>query len=383
MPEFSTLPPLSLYIHLPWCVKKCPYCDFNSHAFDSGLPEDEYINSLIADLEYQLPTIWGRRIVSVFIGGGTPSLFSAESIHKLLSKIRSHLNCLPNMEITMEVNPGTVEQEKFNGFYEAGINRLSIGVQSFDDNKLQSLGRIHNADEAINALAVARQAGFENINLDLMFALPDQNIDQGLSDLQQAIDLSPQHISWYQLTIEPNTFFYSHPPITPEDDLICEMQQQGQQMLANAQYLQYEISAYAKNKQQCAHNLNYWRFGDYLALGAGAHGKISRADSGEISRYWQTRKPADYMRASAENKTSGREKVETAELVFEFMLNSLRLKQGFDLTLFEQHTGLSADCILAKCEQAIVDGLLQRKGDNFAATDRGYLFLNDLINRFS
>ena len=383
MPEFSTLPPLSLYIHLPWCVKKCPYCDFNSHAFDSGLPEDEYINSLIADLEYQLPTIWGRRIVSVFIGGGTPSLFSAESIHKLLSKIRSHLNCLPNMEITMEVNPGTVEQEKFNGFYEAGINRLSIGVQSFDDNKLQSLGRIHNADEAINALAVARQAGFENINLDLMFALPDQNIDQGLSDLQQTIDLSPQHISWYQLTIEPNTFFYSHPPITPEDDLICEMQQQGQQMLANAQYLQYEISAYAKNKQQCAHNLNYWRFGDYLALGAGAHGKISRADSGEISRYWQTRKPADYMRASAENKTSGREKVETAELVFEFMLNSLRLKQGFDLTLFEQHTGLSADCILAKCEQAIVDGLLQRKGDNFAATDRGYLFLNDLINRFS
>jgi len=383
MPEISTLPPLSLYIHLPWCIKKCPYCDFNSHTYDSGLPEDEYINSLIADLEYQLPTIWGRRIVSVFIGGGTPSLFSAESIHKLMSKIRSHLNCLPNMEITMEANPGTVEQEKFNGFYEAGINRLSIGIQSFDDNKLQSLGRIHNADEAINAVAVARQAGFENINLDLMFGLPEQNTDQGLSDLQQAIDLSPQHISWYQLTIEPNTFFYSHPPITPEDDAICEMQQQGQKMLANAQYLQYEISAYAKNKQQCAHNLNYWQFGDYLALGAGAHGKISRADIGVISRYWQTRKPADYMRVNAENKTSGRENIETDQLVFEFMLNSLRLREGFDMLLFEQHTGLGVELILTKCEQAIVDGLMQRKGDNFAATDQGYLFLNDLINRFS
>jgi len=383
MPEFSILPPLSLYIHLPWCVKKCPYCDFNSHTFESGLPEDEYINALIADLEYQLPAIWGRRIVSVFIGGGTPSLFSAASIQKLMSTIRSHLNCLPNMEVTMEANPGTVEQEKFNGFYDAGINRLSIGVQSFDDEKLKALGRIHNAGEAINAVAVARKAGFENINLDLMFGLPGQSIEQGLNDLQQAIDLSPQHISWYQLTIEPNTLFYSQPPITPEDDEVCEMQQQGQAMLARAGYIQYEISAYAKSSKQCVHNLNYWQFGDYLALGAGAHGKLSRADTGEITRYWQLRKPAEYMQASAQNKTSGKENIETGQLIFEFMLNALRLKQGFEMPLFEQHTGLSAELISKQCELAIEQGLLQRNGDVYAATEQGYLFLNDLINLFS
>jgi len=383
MPEFTTLPPLSLYIHLPWCVKKCPYCDFNSHTYESGLPEDEYVNALISDLEYQLPSIWGRRIVSVFIGGGTPSLFSAQSINKIMTTIRSHLNCLPDMEVTMEANPGTVEQNKFNGFYEAGINRLSIGVQSFDDQKLKSLGRIHNANEALNAVEVARKAGFSNINLDIMFALPGQSIEQALLDLQQAIDLSPQHISWYQLTIEPNTFFYSHPPVTPEDDDVWEMQQKGQQLLADSGYIQYEISAYAKNKQQCAHNLNYWQFGDYLALGAGAHGKISRADTSEINRYWQVRKPADYMQASVENKTSGSESLLTEQIVFEFMLNALRLKQGFDIQTFEQNTGLSSELIIEKCQNAIGEGLLERNEKGFAATQQGYLFLNDLINLFS
>ncbi len=383
MPEFTTLPPLSLYIHLPWCVKKCPYCDFNSHTFESGLPEDEYVNALIADLEYQLPSVWGRRIVSVFIGGGTPSLFSAESIQKIMTTVRSHLNCLPNMEVTMEANPGTVEQEKFNGFFAAGINRLSIGVQSFDDEKLQSLGRIHNAGEALNAVAVARKAGFENINLDLMFGLPEQSVEQGLNDLQQAIDLQPQHISWYQLTIEPNTFFYSHPPLTPDDESVWELQQQGQKLLAEAGYLQYEISAYAKAGQQCTHNLNYWQFGDYLALGAGAHGKISRADSGEIFRYWQVRKPADYLQCSAESKNSGKEILVDEQVVFEFMLNALRLKQGFTITEFEQNTGLDTALILAQCDTAISQGLLQKKADGFAATEQGYLFLNDLINLFS
>jgi len=383
MPEFTSLPPLSLYIHLPWCVKKCPYCDFNSHTFESGLPEEEYINALIADLEFQLPNVWGRRIISVFIGGGTPSLFSAQSIQKIMTTIRSHLNCLPNMEVTMEANPGTVEQEKFNGFYAAGINRLSIGVQSFDDEKLQSLGRVHNASEALNAVAVARKAGFENINLDLMFGLPNQSIEQGLSDLQQAIDLKPQHISWYQLTIEPNTFFYSHPPLTPDDESVWELQQQGQKKLADAGYQQYEISAYAKATKQCAHNLNYWGFGDYLALGAGAHGKISRADSGEISRYWQVRKPTDYMQASVENKTSGRENLASQQIIFEFMLNALRLKQGFEINEFEQNTGLSINVIMDKCEQAIEDDLLQKNAKGFAATPQGYLFLNDLINCFS
>jgi len=383
MPEFNTLPPLSLYIHLPWCVKKCPYCDFNSHTFESGLPEDEYVKALIADLEYQLPSIWGRRIVSVFIGGGTPSLFSAESIKKIMDTVRSYLNCLPNMEVTMEANPGTVEQEKFNGFLAAGINRLSIGVQSFDDKKLQALGRIHNASEALNAMAVARKAGFENINLDLMFGLPGQSVEQGLSDLQQAIDLNPQHISWYQLTIEPNTFFYSHPPVTPDDESVWELQQRGQKLLVDAAYLQYEISAYAKMGKVCAHNLNYWGFGDYLAIGAGAHGKISRADTGEIIRYWQTRKPADYMQAVTVNKTSGRESLVNDQIVFEFMLNALRLKQGFELQEFENNTGLSVKAISKQCERATNKGLLQQTEDGFAATERGYLFLNDLINLFS
>jgi len=387
MPEFTTLPPLSLYIHLPWCVKKCPYCDFNSHTFESGLPELQYIEALIADLEHQLPNIWGRRIVSVFIGGGTPSLFSAESINKIMTTIRSHLNCLPNMEVTMEANPGTVEQNKFNGFFEAGINRLSIGVQSFDDEKLKALGRIHDADEALNAVEVARKAGFKNINLDLMFGLPGQNIKQTVADLQQAIDLSPQHISWYQLTIEPNTFFYSHPPVTPEDDDIWEMQQKGQRLLADAGYVQYEISAYARTHNekhnQCEHNLNYWQFGDYLALGAGAHGKISRADTGEISRYWQIRKPADYMQASAQNKSSGKENLPTEQIIFEFMLNALRLKQGFEISTFELNTGLDAQLISPACERAIKEGLLQKTRNGYQASERGYLFLNDLINIFS
>ena len=384
MPEFTTLPPLALYIHLPWCAKKCPYCDFNSHTYGQhGLPEEAYINALIDDLQSQLPNIWGRRIVSVFIGGGTPSLFSAESIHKLISNIRSHLNCLANMEITMEANPGIIEQEKFNAFYAAGINRLSIGVQSFNDKKLQALGRIHNASEAYRAIEVAHNAGFKNINLDLMFALPEQSIKQSLNDLQQAIDLSPQHISWYQLTIEPNTFFYNHPPHIPTDDDSWNMQQQGQQLLHNAGYLQYEISAYAKKNWQCKHNINYWQFGDYLALGAGAHGKISRSDSAEITRYWQIRQPAAYMQASASKKISGNKILHSDEIIFEFMLNALRLKQGFDAQLFEQHTGLKTNVISNSCEQAIKDGMLLKQDERFAASEQGYLFLNNLINYFS
>jgi len=383
MPEFTLLPPLALYIHLPWCARKCPYCDFNSHTWKQALPEKQYIDALISDLETQLPSIWGRRIISVFMGGGTPSLFSAESIHELLSTLRSYLNCLPGMEITMEANPGSVEQGKFNEFFAAGINRLSIGVQSFNEQKLQALGRIHSAAEAYKAIDVARSAGFENINIDLMFALPEQTVEQGLDDLQQAINLSPEHISWYQLTIEPNTLFYNHPPHTPSDDDSWEMQQQGQQRLQSAGYEQYEISAYAQKKRQCEHNLNYWQFGDYLALGAGAHGKITRSDTADISRYWQIRQPEAYMQARADERTSGRETLQPEQIVFEFMLNALRLKQGFDIKIFEQHTGLGADVIAERCEQAIKDGLLLKQGEQFGATEQGYLFLNDLINRFS
>ncbi|VAW59073.1 Radical SAM family enzyme, similar to coproporphyrinogen III oxidase, oxygen-independent, clustered with nucleoside-triphosphatase RdgB [hydrothermal vent metagenome] len=381
MPEFTTLPPLALYIHLPWCAKKCPYCDFNSHTCGQNLPEQEYLNALISDLEAQLPTIWGRRIISVFIGGGTPSLFSAESIHKLMTLIRSHLNCLPTMEVTMEANPGSVEQGKFNDFFAAGINRLSIGVQSFDEQKLQSLGRIHSAAEAYKAIDVARNAGFENINIDLMFALPEQTTKQGLDDLQQAINLSPEHISWYQLTIEPNTLFYNHPPHTPNDDESWEMQKQGQQLLHSAGYLQYEISAYAQKNRKCEHNINYWQFGDYLALGAGAHGKISRSDTAEINRYRQIRQPAAYMQNI--NKTSGSEILQPEQIVFEFMLNALRLKQGFDIQIFEQHSGLKVDTISGRCEQAIKDGMLLKQNNRYYASEQGYLFLNDLINRFS
>lgn len=383
MSEFTLLPPLSLYIHLPWCVKKCPYCDFNSHTFSADLPEQQYIEALRADLEQQLPQIWGRRIISVFIGGGTPSLFSAEAMQQIISLVKTHLNCLPTMEVTMEANPGTVEQQKFNDFYAAGINRLSIGVQSFADQKLQALGRIHTAGEAKRAVEVARKSGFENINLDLMFGLPGQTPQQGLDDLQQAIDLAPQHISWYQLTIEPNTLFYSQPPTIPDDEDIWQLQQQGQSLLESHGYAQYEVSAYARDGFQCRHNLNYWQFGDYLALGAGAHGKLTRSDTGEITRYWQKRQPTDYMQAAAEDKTSDREVVDASQLVFEFMLNALRLKQGFNLQQFCQHTGLPAEQILAICEQAIADGLMQRQGEQYAASPHGYLFLNDLINRFA
>ena len=381
MPVFSQLPPLSLYIHLPWCERKCPYCDFNSHAVNE-LPEERYIQALIQDLEYQLPTIWGRRIVSVFMGGGTPSLFSPEAISRLISTIHSHLNCIPGMEITLEANPGSVEQQKFNEFFAAGINRLSMGIQSFDDRSLQALGRIHTAAEAERGARVAMDAGFENINLDLMFGLPQQSLEQGLADLRRAIELSPQHISWYQLTIEPNTLFYHQPPAVPDEDRLWALQQQGQQMLAAAGYGQYEISAYAKAGGMCAHNINYWQFGDYLALGAGAHGKISRGDTGEIRRYWQLRQPESYMRAAAD-KSSDSEILDEKQIVLEFMLNALRLKSGFALSLFEQHSGLESSAILGTCEQALKDGLMQRTATGFAASPQGYLFLNDLINRFA
>lgn len=383
MPEFQTLPPLSLYIHLPWCVKKCPYCDFNSHSFDAGIPEQQYIDALIEDLEYQLPTVWGRRLISVFIGGGTPSLFSAESIQRLLSTVKSHLSCLPTMEVTMEANPGTVEQQKFNDFFQAGVNRLSIGVQSFADEKLVSLGRIHNAAEAEKAFSVARQAGFENINLDLMYGLPQQSVDEGLEDLQRAIALEPEHISWYQLTIEPNTLFYSRPPVVAEDEQLFELQQKGQVLLDQHGYQQYEVSAYARAGQRCQHNLNYWQFGDYMALGAGAHGKLSRADTGETRRYWQLRQPQAYMQAIASEKTSGTEGLDAGQLIFEFALNALRLKEGFTPAQFEATTGLRSELIASKCEAAIEAGLMLRQGESYMATEQGYLFLNDLVNLFS
>ena len=377
MPEFSILPPLSLYIHIPWCVKKCPYCDFNSHN-----PEQQYIKTLLEDLEQILPEVWGRRLVSIFIGGGTPSLFSAEGINTLISGVRARMSCIADMEITLEANPGTFEQKKFSQFKQAGINRLSIGIQSFDNEKLEKLGRIHNSDEAVAAVNMARVAGFENINLDLMFGLPDQTLQQGLNDLQTAIDLKPTHISWYQLTIEPNTFFYSHPPVIPDDESIWKLQQQGQALLDKAGFNQYEISAYAQKNRMCQHNLNYWQFGDYIAIGAGAHGKISRADSQSITRYWKLRQPQEYLSAQATERTSGQQALDDKDIVFEFMLNALRLKHGFDLSTFELHTGLSKEMILSSCEIAINKELLTKDASQLKPSELGYRFLNDLINLF-
>ena len=381
MPEFTILPPLSLYIHIPWCVRKCPYCDFNSHTAEH-ISEQQYIKTLLNDLEQILPEVWGRRLVSVFIGGGTPSLFSADSINTLISGVRARLPCIANMEITMEANPGTFEQEKFKQFKEAGITRLSIGIQSFNNDKLKKLGRIHGGDEAIAAVHMAKIAGFDNINLDLMFGLPDQTLQQGLLDLQTAIDLNPTHLSWYQLTLEPNTFFYTHPPTVPDDESIWQLQQQGQSLLHNNGFIQYEISAYAKHHNFCQHNLNYWQFGDYLAIGAGAHGKISRADTQSVKRYSQLRQPKAYLSAASKDRISSEEILSEGDLVFEFMLNALRLKQGFTADMFELHTGLSRDIITPVCNLAIKKDLLMKSGKQFKPSPLGYRFLNDLINLF-
>jgi len=339
-----------------------------------------YIDTLLDDLEQQLAQVWGRRLLSVFIGGGTPSLLSPESLDRLISGVRARLPGLAGMEITMEANPGTFEREKFSEFRHAGVNRLSIGIQSFATDKLHALGRIHDGREAIAAVETAQHAGFDNINLDLMFGLPQQTAEQGLRDLQTAIDLAPAHLSWYQLTIEPNTLFHSRPPLLPEDDAIWTLQQQGQALLARQGYRQYEISAYARDDRQCRHNLNYWEFGDYLAIGAGAHGKISSAHEQQVERYWQLRQPRAYMDSA--DKTAGRRQLSRDDIVFEFMLNALRLKQGFSRQLFERHTAMDFDEIGASCQQAIDQGLLQSTGDRLAASEQGYLFLNDLINLF-
>lgn len=382
MSEFTILPPLSLYIHIPWCVQKCPYCDFNSHVQPATVPEQVYIDTLLQDLEQHLPEIWGRRLSSVFIGGGTPSLFSAESIDRLLSGVRARLPGPPDIEITLEANPGTVEQGRFNELHAAGINRLSIGIQSFNDDKLQALGRIHNRTEAIKAVETAHYAGFDNFNLDLMFGLPAQTIKQGLDDLHTAIALQPSHLSWYQLTIEPNTFFHSRPPRLPDDEAIWALQQQGQQLLDDRGFGQYEISAYARAGRQCQHNLNYWQFGDYLGIGAGAHGKISRSDTNSVTRHWKLRQPQAYMDARPTDRLAGSRLLTTDELIFEFMLNALRLKQGFEIETFEQHTGLTVDHISTICHQAIDKQLLDATNQGYRPSDLGYRFLNDLINLF-
>ena len=374
--------PLSLYVHIPWCIKKCPYCDFNSHQIGDDLPEQAYIQALLRDLESELPQIWGRRLESVFIGGGTPSVFSAEGIEQLLSGLRALLPLRPSMEITMEANPGTFEQERFKAYRQAGINRLSIGIQSFNAAHLHALGRVHDDKEALRAADIAKTAGFDNFNLDLMFGLPQQSPTQALADLQQAIDCEPTHISWYQLTLEPNTLFHHSPPILPDNESIWDMQQQGQHLLAQAGFAQYEVSAYAKNGQRSQHNMNYWEFGDYMGIGAGAHGKITVAD-GTITRYSKYRQPKQYMdQAMLGIARSSSELLNKDDIPFEFMLNALRLKHGVARDLFEERTRLSIDEVNEKIQLAKKRGLLIDSATRLQSSPQGWDFLNDTIEHF-
>lgn len=381
--NFTTLPPLSLYIHVPWCVKKCPYCDFNSHTAADTLPEQAYIDALIRDVEQALPSIWGRSIQTIFIGGGTPSLFSAQAYEQLFSSLRALLNIAPYAEITLEANPGTVEQQRFAEYRSIGINRLSIGIQSFNNTALKALGRIHDSKQATKAVESAYLAGFDNINLDLMFGLPQQTAETARQDIDTAIALAPQHLSYYQLTIEPNTLFYQQPPTLPDDDPIIDWQLDNQYRLAQAGYQQYEVSAYAKDEQQCRHNLNYWQFGDYLGIGAGAHSKITDASQQSITRTSKQKQPQAYLdTAGTEQNFLTQEVITLQDIGFEFMLNALRLTDGFATPLFQQQTGLPLSHIDTVLQQAEQQGLISWDIHRIKPTDKGQRYLNSLIELF-
>lgn len=374
-----TLPPLSLYIHVPWCIRKCPYCDFNSHAVRGDLPEQEYLTCLLQDLREEQPFAQGREISSIFIGGGTPSLFSAATYASLFQQIDQIVPISPKAEITLEANPGTFEHDKFSAYRTAGINRLSIGVQSFKDEQLQHLGRVHNSEEAIKAISHAREV-FDNLNLDLMHGLPGQTTQAAIQDLEQAFSLSPDHISWYQLTIEPNTEFHAKPPTLPVDETLWQIQEEGQQRLAEAGYNQYEISAYAQPGKQAFHNLNYWQFGDYLGIGAGAHGKITLPTEDRIVRRWKNKQPKAFM--LGEQRLVGEQEIAAEERAFEFMLNALRLTEGVSSRLLTERAGLKSEDIFPELRQAQQKGLLQASDTEIRPTPQGRLFLNDLLGLF-
>jgi len=377
-----TLPPLSLYIHIPWCVRKCPYCDFNSHAVSgNGLPEKRYVNRLLEDMDNELVGIQHRELHSIFIGGGTPSLFSSHAIDYLLSELEKKIPFKSDIEITMEANPSTFEQRKFAGFRAAGINRLSIGIQSFQDHHLKKLGRIHNGEESLKAATLARKSGFNNINLDIMHGLPDQSLHLAMQDLKAAIRCGPEHISWYQLTIEPNTVFYSKPPVLPEEELLWDIQEAGFEILTQAGFLHYEISAWTQKDKASQHNLNYWQFGDYIGIGAGAHGKITNLNHHTITRRWKTRMPSSYMNEHFA-LIAGEKVISHQELPLEFFLNTLRLKHGVPAHYFEQYTGLSLTRVTAALNKARKSGLMTTDVCTLQATDIGQRFLNDLLSYF-
>ncbi len=378
--QLKALPPLALYIHFPWCVKKCPYCDFNSHQLPDFLPEDAYINALLADLESALPHIWGRQIISIFMGGGTPSLFLASSIDRLISEIRARVSLQAAAEITLEANPGTVDFAKFAGFKSAGITRLSLGIQSFNDAHLQALGRIHSGANAQNAARAASDI-FARVNFDLMYGLPNQTEKEALNDLQTALSFSPTHLSCYQLTLEPHTAFFAQPPALPEDDACAKMGEAIQNYLRENGFIHYETSAFAQNNHFCQHNLNYWHFGDYLGIGAGAHSKISFAN--KIKRQMRHKSPQAYLKNAADNNFIQEEfTVEKADLPLEFMMNALRLNQGFDLSIFSERTGISFNLMIEPLKKAQQDGLILLQNNRITPTDLGQRFLNKLLNYF-
>ncbi|PKO86227.1 MAG: oxygen-independent coproporphyrinogen III oxidase-like protein [Betaproteobacteria bacterium HGW-Betaproteobacteria-12] len=378
--EFRQSPPLSLYVHVPWCVQKCPYCDFNSHQAEETIPERQYVDALIADLQSALPLIWGRPVQTVFFGGGTPSLLSAAAIDELIAAFRALAMLSPEAEITLEANPGTVEAGKFAGFRAAGVNRLSLGIQSFDDGHLQALGRIHGAAEAKRAAQLAGEH-FERFNLDLMYGLPGQSLEQALADIDTALSFAPPHLSCYQLTMEPNTRFAAFPPQLPEADLCADMQEAIEARLATAGYLNYETSAFAQPERQCLHNLNYWHFGDYLGIGAGAHSKLTLHD--RVLRQMRWKHPKAYL----ENTLAGRplqeeSQVAAASLPFEFLMNALRLSDGFAPSLFELRTARPLATILPQLQAAAAEGLLDIGPQRIAPSARGRRFLNVLLERF-
>ncbi|MDP3518337.1 MAG: radical SAM family heme chaperone HemW [Pseudohongiella sp.] len=392
-----TLPPLSLYIHVPWCVRKCPYCDFNSHEHEGAgeLPEEDYVSALLDDLQHDLVYVQQREIESIFIGGGTPSLLSARAYDRLFNGLQKSLHFSSDIEITLEANPGTAEREKFADYYSAGINRLSLGIQSFDPQQLKNLGRIHDQHDAERAIDYARKAGFKRLNLDLMYGLQEQTPDAALADLHKAIRFAPEHLSWYQLTIEPNTAFYKHTPPLPPEDALMDMQDAGLALLQEQGLLRYEISAFAREGEASRHNLNYWRFGDYLGIGAGAHAKLTEPRKNRILRLRKRKQPAHYLQAAKHSLSQASTNllvrypymadaspIESQDLPVEFLLNALRLREGFTISQFESLTGLPFSGHLKQVESLQHQGLLTIEGERITTTARGYQFLNTVLEAF-
>lgn len=374
--------PLSLYIHIPWCVKKCPYCDFNSYPIEAKLPEKQYTDVLLRDLKQDLALIQGRTIKSIFLGGGTPSLFSPKGIGEILNKVSTYVDFAPNLEITLEANPGTIEHHAFSDYRSAGITRISLGAQSFQNEKLAQLGRIHTMAETKRAIESIVKANFESFNIDLMYGLPNQTLEDALFDLKTALSFSPPHLSWYNLTIEPNTIFHHKKPLLPPDETLADIEQTGLEYLAKHEFLQYEISAFSKSEHQCQHNLNYWQFGDYLGIGAGAHAKITDLKTHTITRYWKTRYPKSYLDPN-HPLVAGSQIIATEEIPLEFMLNALRLTAGTSVFEFEMRTGLPIASIATQLQEAQSKGLLIiTKNEDIKTTPLGKRFLNDLVALF-